>query len=177
MKVGCWRSSGVHQQRGNDNKSSFDCSFHHRWTSIRCQSLWVKREARFKPGTLPSQEKFRRKFAAKWLLISLRNDSPKSFSFCAPTPGMRRNSVEFVGYFRAIWRSETSEKMMQAGTSLDSRAFVRDFDLLGQNDRCPLSQCFQTGWRKRQRSKLAWRAFNQAQSQQFATNCLPFTSL
>src|SRR5438105_394611 len=44
-----------------------------------------------------SLENIRRGFAAEWLLISLRNASPKSFSFCSPTPGMRRNSVEFVG--------------------------------------------------------------------------------
>jgi hypothetical protein len=48
--------------------------------------------------------------------------------------------------------------------------------LFGQNDRCPLSQCLQAGGRKRQRRKLARRAFDQAQPQQFATDCLPFTS-
>src|SRR4029453_15927220 len=44
-----------------------------------------------------SLENIRRGFAAEWLLISLRNALPKSLSFCSPTPGMRRNSVEFVG--------------------------------------------------------------------------------
>ncbi len=58
------------------------------------------------------QEMFGEDLRPKWLLISLRNASPKLFNFCSPTPGMRRNSVEFVGYCLAISRSDTSEKMM-----------------------------------------------------------------
>ena len=97
MQVGCWRSSCAHQQGGNDNKSPFDCSIQDLWISIHWRSFFSSEIDRFRAGTSSFSENVRRGFAAKWLLISLRNASPKSFSFCSPTPGMRRNSVEFAG--------------------------------------------------------------------------------
>src|SRR4029077_14047688 len=84
----------------------------------------------------------------------------------------------FVGEFTAKTTQVRKQYFVAFDRAwLDSRAFLRDFDLLGQNDRRPLSQCLHTGGRKRQRRKLARCAFDQPQPQKFATDRLPLNSL
>jgi len=50
--------------------------------------------------------------ARRWSLISARNGSANSLSFCCPTPAICANSLLLCGHARAISRSVASEKIM-----------------------------------------------------------------
>ena len=101
----------------------------------------------------------RRSFVVRYARISLRNGSAKSFSFCSPTPAIRRNSlgvcriisrhfperyvgkddvrrhVAFIGKLTAQ-RTQTLEQRFIALDRADSatRCFLGDIDLLGQRN-------------------------------------------
>src|SRR6266478_8473271 len=70
---------------------------------------------------------------------------------------------------------ELFEEQFIARDRADSatRCSLGDIDLLGQRNWGACAQCFQTRSRKRQRGKSARRAFNETESQQFASNRLP----